>query len=88
MIVFDWFTLANDVFILFRYKGEREKQFKDHEAKFLGSRGDVAKRIDADTKSKIDTMNASVNANKQKVIEGLIQLSCDIKPQVHKNFRG
>ena len=54
----------------------------------MGSRGDVAKRIDADTKSKIDTMNASVNANKQKVIEGLIQLSCDIKPQVHKNFRG
>lgn len=71
----------------------------------------MAKRIDADTKSKIDSMNKSVSANKQKVsqaplnplsymmislyhptsfqvIASLIQLASDIKPQVHKNFRG
>ena len=71
-----------------RFKAEREKQFKDHEAKFLGSRGDVAARIEADTKGKIDAMNKSVSNQKQKVIDGLINLSCDIRPKVHENFRG
>jgi hypothetical protein len=48
----------------------------------------VQKRIEADTKAKVDAMNSSVQANKQKVMNHLIELACDIKPQVHKNFRG
>ena len=33
-------------------------------------------------------MNGSVKANKRKVIDSLISDTCDIKPQVHVNFRG
>ena len=62
-------------------------QFRDHEAKFVGSKGDIANKIEADTKNKIDSMNKSVASNKQKVIDNLISVTFDIKSQVHVNFR-
>ena len=74
--------------VSFRYKGERERQFKEHEARHVGSRGDIAKKIEDDTKAKIEGMNAAVGANKAAVIDSLINLSCDIKPEIHRNFRG
>jgi V-type H+-transporting ATPase subunit G len=71
-----------------KYKTEREHQFKDRETKFLGSRGDAAARIEADTNNKVSAMNKSVADNKQRVIDAIINTTCDILPQVHKNFRG
>lgn len=70
-----------------KYKGEREKQFRDHETRFAGSRGDIAARIDADTRHKIETMKATVVANKNTVMDELISMICDITPEVHKNYR-
>merc|ERR1711997_67832 len=70
-----------------RYKAEREGQFRDHEAKYAGSKGDVAARIDLDAKHRIDAMNSSVNANKDKVITDLIEAVCNIEPKVHANYR-
>ena len=46
------------------------------------------KKINADTKQKTSEMNKSVDANKQAVIDNLIGFTCDIKSQVHVNFRG
>merc|ERR1712045_895862 len=60
-----------------KYKGERERSFKDIEAK-----------IEADTVVKIEAMNRSVASNKGDVIANLITLVRDIKPEVHKNYRG
>ena len=71
----------------FRYKAERESQFREHEARYAGSKGDVAARIEADAKARIDAMNSSVNANKPKVISDLIDAVCKIEPQVHVNYR-
>jgi len=53
----------------------------------MGSREDVAARIDADTKIKINEMNKAVSVNKQAVIEKILELVYDIKPELHKNFR-
>ncbi len=54
----------------------------------MGSKGDIASKIDADTRRKIEEMDASVAANKQNVIDGLIGATCDIQSKVHVNFRG
>ena len=70
-----------------KYKAERDAQFRDHEAKYAGSKGDVAARIDADAKARINAMDASVKANKANVIDGLIQSVCNIEPKVHVNYR-
>ena len=71
-----------------KYKAERERAFKDNEAKNVGSKEDIAIKIEADTKVKIEAMNRSVASNKAEVISNLISLVCDIKPEVHKNYRG
>ena len=70
-----------------KYKSEREKQFRDHEARYAGSKGDIAQSIEMDTKRKIDQMNRSVAANKQRVIADVINSVCQIEPQVHRNYR-
>ena len=46
------------------------------------------KKINADTQLKTEQMNKSVEVNKQAVIDNLIGFTCDIKSQVHVNFRG
>ena len=71
-----------------KYKAEREKQFREHEARYVGSKGDIANKIEMDTKSKIAEMNNAVKVNKQNVIDNLISAASNIKPQVHQNFRG
>jgi len=53
----------------------------------MGSREIVAARIDADTKIKVDEMNKAVIINKEAVIDEILELVYDIKPELHKNFK-
>lgn len=48
----------------------------------MGSKDDIAAKIEADTKVKIEAMNRSVASNKDVVIQSLLSLCCDIKPEV------
>merc|ERR1711892_1296384 len=64
-----------------KYKAERERAFKESEQKNIGSKDDIMAKIEADTKVKIEAMN------KATVIQGLLELATDIKPEVHKNYR-
>ncbi|BES87804.1 Vacuolar ATP synthase subunit [Nesidiocoris tenuis] len=70
-----------------RYKQDRERQFKEFEAQHMGSREDVAARIDADTRQRIEEMTKAVNVNKEPVIAKILELVFDIRPEVHKNYR-
>ncbi|CAG0892626.1 unnamed protein product, partial [Cyprideis torosa] len=69
-----------------QYRQERERQFKEYESKHMGTRTDIAARIDSDTKSKIIAMNDNVNNNREEVIAALLQHILTIKPEVHRNF--
>lgn len=71
-----------------RFKNEREMQFKEYEAKHMGSRDDVALKIEEETKRRLAEMQKDVNAKKDKVIEDLLKIViCDVKPQLHQNLR-
>ena len=71
-----------------RFKQEREKAFREYEAKHMGSRDDVATKIDQELKVKLDIMNKSVAANKDKVISDLLdRVVGEIKPELHRNLR-
>lgn len=50
-----------------KYRQERDRQFKEYEAKHLGSRDDIAQRIENETKQQLERMQQSVNAHKEKV---------------------
>ncbi|XP_055686708.1 V-type proton ATPase subunit G-like [Lutzomyia longipalpis] len=70
-----------------KYRQERDRQFKEFEAKYMGSREGVAAKIDSDTKVKIEEMNRMLVANKEAVVQELLDLVYDIKPEVHKNYQ-
>lgn len=50
-----------------KYRKERERQFKEFEAKHMGSREDVAARIEKETNLRIAEMNKAVQVHKEPV---------------------
>lgn len=52
----------------------------------MGSRDDVAAKIDADTVLKIDEMNQSIHGNRNILIGEILNLVYDIKPELHRNY--
>ena len=49
--------------------------------------GDVAARIDTDAKLHVDSMNSSVNADKNKAITDLLEAVWQSEAKVHANYR-
>jgi len=71
-----------------RFRAERERAFREYEQKHMGSRDDIAARIEGETRQKIDAMNKNVSANKDHVISDVLErIISDVKPQLHKNLR-
>jgi len=70
-----------------RYRQERERGFKEFEAKHMGSKEDIASKIDSEATRKIEDMKQQVAQNKEQVIGRLLELVCDIKPDLHQNYR-
>ncbi|KAH9377666.1 hypothetical protein HPB48_000524 [Haemaphysalis longicornis] len=70
-----------------KFKADKERQFKEYEAKHMGSKEDIASKIEAETRQKMAEMNQQVAQHKKAVIEKLISLVYEIDPKVHRNFR-
>jgi len=56
------------------YRRERERQFREYEAKHMGSKEDVAAKIDKDTELLLNNMEKVLEENKEKVIHSCCQL--------------
>lgn len=50
------------------YRRERERQFREYEAIHMGSKEDVAAKIDKDTELLLKNMEKIMEENKEKVI--------------------
>ncbi|XP_059849491.1 V-type proton ATPase subunit G 1-like [Hypanus sabinus] len=70
-----------------QYRLQREKEFKNKEDAALGSHGDSATEVDKDTQEKIKVIRANYEQHKEIVLNNLLNLICDIKPEIHVNFR-
>lgn len=73
-----------------KYRKERERQFREFEAKHMGSREDVAAKIDQDTKQRIEDMNRAVGSHKEPVSTNHInrlQLFFTIICLPHRSFK-
>ncbi len=53
----------------------------------LGSKGDMEAKIEQGTRVKIDHLNQNVANNKEQALSRLLNLVCDIKPELHQNLR-
>ena len=70
-----------------KYREEREKRFREFEENYLGTRDDIAAQIKRETEEALADMGKGVAANKQQVIVRLLQLVCDIRPELHHNLQ-
>jgi len=46
----------------------------------------MEKKIAISTQAKIEELNHSVAANKEKAVKRLLSLVCNIKPELHENY--
>ena len=69
-----------------KYRQERERQYKEFEHKHLGSREDVAVKIDKNTQLHFDQIASDVNNNKEQVLKELLDLVYNLNAGVHRNY--
>jgi len=44
-------------------------------------------KIELKTKAQIEEINRNVQTHREKAMQKLLKLVCDIKPELHENFR-
>lgn len=69
------------------YREEREKQFMDYQREHMGSKDDFQAKIEEQTSVRLDQISESIKKNQDKVIDRLLSLVYDIKPELHQNLR-
>ncbi|KAM4695849.1 V-type proton ATPase subunit G 1 [Rhinophrynus dorsalis] len=70
-----------------QYRLQREKEFKSKEADALGSHGSCSEEVDKETSQKMSIIQENYKKNRELVLESLLSLVCDIKPEIHVNYR-
>lgn len=53
----------------------------------LGSHGNSAVEVDKETIDKMKHIQGSFQQNKEAVVGNLLKMVCDIKPEIHANYR-
>ena len=53
----------------------------------MGSKDDFQAKIEEQTNVRLDQISESVKKNKEEVIQRLLTLIYDIKPELHQNLR-
>lgn len=56
-----------------QFKAERQLAFQKYESEHMGSRGDIAKKIDQETNEKLSTMSKRIDSTKEIIIGRLIE---------------
>ncbi|KAI6234874.1 V-type proton ATPase subunit G [Aphelenchoides fujianensis] len=68
-------------------KQEAQAEFKEYEQQYLGTKEDIEAGIIRETEAELQSMQKNVASNKQQVIVRLLQLVCDIRPELHHNLQ-
>ena len=69
------------------YRKQRDSQFQEEQKKFHGSKDDFQQKMKEETEEKLITIQQEVHDHKEQVIERLLSLVYDIKPELHINYR-
>lgn len=70
------------------FKQERQAAFQKYETEHMGSRGDVAKKIDSETEEKLGAMAQRIDSTKKIILDRLIEhVVTNVDPKLHRNKR-
>ncbi|KAL4833374.1 hypothetical protein H8958_016883 [Nasalis larvatus] len=68
-----------------QYRLQREKEFKAKEAAALGSHGNCSTEVEKETQMTI--LQTYFRQNRHEVLDNLLAFVCDIRPEIHENYR-
>lgn len=69
------------------YRKQRESQFQEQQKKYAGSKDDFMQKVQTETQKNLKQIESDVEKNKEKVIERLLEMVYDIKPELHINVK-
>ncbi|XP_011853879.1 PREDICTED: V-type proton ATPase subunit G 1 isoform X2 [Mandrillus leucophaeus] len=69
-----------------QYRLQREKEFKAKEAA-LGSHGSCSTEVEKETQEKMTILQTYFRQNRDEVLDNLLAFVCDIRPEIHENYR-
>ncbi|CAF1575938.1 unnamed protein product [Rotaria sp. Silwood1] len=69
------------------FKGERDQRYKSLEQQQLGNRAQMTEESNKQTQIHIASLKTQYETNKDALLERIITLVCDIKPESHINAR-
>ncbi|KFO28604.1 V-type proton ATPase subunit G 3 [Fukomys damarensis] len=70
-----------------QYRMEREKELRLRESKTMGSQSNISDELEDQTRHKIQELNGSYNRCVESVTAQLLSMVCDMKPEIHVNYR-
>lgn len=70
-----------------QYRLQREKEFKAKEAAALGSHGSCSSEVEKETREKMTVLQNYFEQNRDEVLDNLLAFVCDIRPEIHENYR-
>ncbi|XP_045150219.1 V-type proton ATPase subunit G 1-like [Echinops telfairi] len=70
-----------------QYRLQREKEFKAKEAAALGSHGSCSTEMERETREKMTVLKNFFLHNREEVLDNLLAFVCDIRPEIHENYR-
>lgn len=53
----------------------------------MGSQGNLSAEVEQATRRQVQGMQSSQQRNRERVLAQLLGMVCDVRPQVHPNYR-
>ncbi|XP_062969408.1 V-type proton ATPase subunit G 3 [Cynocephalus volans] len=70
-----------------QYRMQKDKEFRLKQSKIMGSQSNLSDEIEEKILEKIQALNGSYNKYMESVITQLLSMVCDMKPEIHVNYR-
>ncbi|XP_054425041.1 V-type proton ATPase subunit G 2 isoform X1 [Pteronotus mesoamericanus] len=82
-----------------QYRREREQEFQSRQQAVslrrvgkapwgaMGSQGNLSAEVEQATRRQVQGMQSSQQKNRERVLAQLLGMVCDVRPQVHSNYR-
>ncbi|KAB1258690.1 V-type proton ATPase subunit G 3, partial [Camelus dromedarius] len=70
-----------------QYRMQRDQAFWLKHAKTMGSQSNLSREIEAQTLRNIKELDGSYSKSMESVINQLLSIVCDVKPEIHSNYR-
>uniref|UniRef100_A0A8C8VQN2 V-type proton ATPase subunit G n=1 Tax=Pelusios castaneus TaxID=367368 RepID=A0A8C8VQN2_9SAUR len=70
-----------------RYRLEQERDFQQKQQAALGSQGHVSAEVELQTRRRVQAMLGGHAQGRERVLRRLLGLVCDVRPQLHPNYR-